>query len=80
MWQRNKLFVLNTKHYVWGKSNTSLSTTFHVFNHCVGCIMLWASARTMEFLLLLDKTEYRTGKILEENLVQSAIQQTLGDE
>ena len=45
--------------------------------------MLWvclSSARTREFLgIKRNIIELRTGKILEENLVQSAFQQTLGD-
>jgi hypothetical protein len=41
MWQINSLFVLNTKCYVWGKSNTTLSTTLLIFKHGGGCIMLW---------------------------------------
>jgi hypothetical protein len=45
--------------------------------------MLWvflSSARTREFFRIkINGIELSTGKILEENLVQSAYQQTLGD-
>ena len=41
VWQSNSLFVLNTKFYVWGKSNTTHCTTIHIFKHSGGCIMLW---------------------------------------
>jgi hypothetical protein len=63
---------------------TSLSTTHHIFKHGGGCIMLWvclSSTRTKEFFLLpkINGIELGKGKIVEENLVQSAFQQTLGD-
>jgi hypothetical protein len=57
--------------------NTSLSTTPHIFKQGGGCIMLWVClslARTWEFWG--DKKEVKT---VEENLVQSAFQQTLGE-
>uniref|UniRef100_A0A4W5QSG3 Ubiquinol-cytochrome c reductase core protein 2b n=1 Tax=Hucho hucho TaxID=62062 RepID=A0A4W5QSG3_9TELE len=41
--QRNAFYVLNTTCYVWGKHNTSLSTTLHIFKHGGGCIMLWVT-------------------------------------
>ena len=45
--------------------------------------MLWvclSSARTREFFKMIrNKIELNTGKILEENLIQSAFQQTLED-
>ena len=46
--------------------------------------MLWvclALAKTREFLLgiKINKIELNTGKNLQEKLVQSAVQQTLGD-
>ena len=45
--------------------------------------MLWvclSSARTRAFFRIIrNGTELSTGKILEENLFQSAFQQTLGD-
>jgi hypothetical protein len=49
-----------------------------------GSIMLWvclSSARTKEFFFRIKRCgiELSTGKILEEKLVQSAFQQTLGD-
>uniref|UniRef100_A0AAZ3S6B0 Transposable element Tc1 transposase n=1 Tax=Oncorhynchus tshawytscha TaxID=74940 RepID=A0AAZ3S6B0_ONCTS len=51
--------------------------------HGGGCIMLWvclSSARTREFFRIKrNRIELSTWKILEENLVQSAFQQTLGD-
>ena len=54
MQHRNKCYVLNTKRYVWSKSNnTSLSTTHHIFKHGGGCTLLWVclpSASTREFL------------------------------
>uniref|UniRef100_A0AAZ3R281 Tc1-like transposase DDE domain-containing protein n=1 Tax=Oncorhynchus tshawytscha TaxID=74940 RepID=A0AAZ3R281_ONCTS len=48
-----------------------------------GCIILWvclSSARTQEFFRTkINRVQLSTGKILEENLVQSTFQQTLGD-
>ena len=45
--------------------------------------MLWAClslARTREFFRIkINRIELNAGKILEENLVESAFQQTLGD-
>jgi hypothetical protein len=78
-------FVLNTKCYVWGKSSTTHHCVPHyrIFKHGDGCIMLWvfmSSAWTREFLRIkINRVELSTGKILEENLVQSANQQTLED-
>ena len=64
--------------------NTSLSTTLHIFKHGGGCIMLWvclSSSSNMKLFLFIKRNgiELRTGKTLEESLVQSAFQQTLGD-
>jgi hypothetical protein len=67
--------------------NTSLSTTFNILKHGGGCIMLWVfSGRFCQgirvsvfFQIQISGTELSTGKILEENLVQAAFQQTLGD-
>ena len=70
-----QLFVLN----VWGKSKA----THHIFKHGGGCIILWvclSSARTQEFFRTkINRVQLSTGKILEENLVQSTFQLTLGD-
>ena len=78
----NSLHVLNTN-VVWGKSNASLSTTLDIFKHSGDCIMLWvcfSSVRPREyFRIKINGIELNTGKILEENLVHSAFQQTLGD-
>ena len=64
-------------------ANTSLSTTLHIFKHGGGSNMLWvclSSAMTREFFRIKGNViELSTGKILEENLVQSAFQHTLGD-
>jgi hypothetical protein len=53
-----------------------------MFKHGGGCIMLWvcfSSARTREFCRIkINRIELSTAKILEENLVSSAFQQTLG--
>ena len=73
----HSVYVLNTKCYVWDKSNTSLSTTLHIFKHGGGCIILWvclSSARTTVGCFVRIK---RNG--IEENLVESAFQQRLGD-
>ena len=83
-WQSNELYVLNKKHYVWGKSNdTLLSTTLHIFKNGGGCIMLWlclSSARTKEiFRIKSNRIELRTSKILKETLVLYPFQQTLGN-
>ena len=64
--------------------STSLSTTLHIFKHGGGCIMLWvclSSARFGEvcFRTKINRLELSTGKILKENLIQSAFHQTLGD-
>ena len=72
------------KVFISGKSNnTSLCTTLHIFKYGGGCIMLWvclSSARTRQFFMIeRNGIQLCTSKILEENLVQSAFQQTLGD-
>jgi hypothetical protein len=77
-------YVLNTKRYVWGKSNTSLNTPLRIFKHGYGCIMLWvclSTARTTDFLgwIKINEKELSTNRILEENLVLSAFQKRLGD-
>ena len=82
MWQINTLFVLNTKCYVWGKFNTSLSTILHIFKQGGGCIMLWVCLSlswTRYGGIKINGIELSTGKLLEENLVQTAFYQTLGD-
>ena len=62
---------------------TSLSTTLHIFKHGGGCIMFWVClslARTRVFFRIkIIGVKLSTGKILEENLVQFAFQQTLVD-
>jgi hypothetical protein len=46
---------------------------------CYGYVSL-TSARTREFLRIKrNRIELSTGKIIEETLVQSSFQQTLGD-
>ena len=81
--QRNIRFGLNAKPNVWDKSNASLSNCLLISKHVGGCIMLWVCltlAKTGEFFRMTrNRMELSTGKILEENLVQSAFHQTLGD-
>ena len=83
MWQRNVHLVPNTKCLGQIQHNTSLSTTLQIFKHGGGCIMLWVylpAAKTREFFRIqINGIELSTGKILEENLVQSAFHQALGD-
>ena len=67
MWQSNSLFVLNTKCYVWGKSNTLLSTTPY-------------KAKLWLHHVKINRIELSTDKNLKVYLVQSAFRQTLGDE
>jgi hypothetical protein len=67
-------YSLNLK---WIKSNTThLWVPLHIFKQDGGCIMLWVClllARTIEFFRIkLNEIELSTGKIVEENLVQSA--------
>jgi hypothetical protein len=54
-----------------------------MFKHGGDYIMSWAClslARTREFFRIkINRIELNAGKILEENLVESAFQQTLGD-
>ena len=35
MWQRKELYVLNTKRYVWGKSNTTITEYHFIFSRMV---------------------------------------------
>uniref|UniRef100_A0AAZ3RHH6 Uncharacterized protein n=1 Tax=Oncorhynchus tshawytscha TaxID=74940 RepID=A0AAZ3RHH6_ONCTS len=64
------------------------STTHHgncllIFKHGGGCIMVWVcltSAKTEFFRIKINGIELSTCEILEENLVQSALHQTLGEE
>ena len=88
MCQRNELFVLNTKHYFWGKSNTTHhGVPLFIFSSMVVAASFYGYACHRQGLgsrqglkIKINGIQLRTGKILEESLVQSAFQQTLGDE
>ena len=70
---QSAMFVANLTQHI---------TEYHIFKHGGGCTMLWVcllSARTREFRIKRNGIKLSTGKILEENLIQSAFQQTLGD-
>ena len=58
------------------QDNTSLSTTLHIFKHGSGSIILWVC---LSLARIGNGIELSTGKILEENLLESAFQQTLVD-
>jgi hypothetical protein len=55
--------------------------TLHIFKYEGGCVISWvclSSARPGKFFMIeRNGIELSTGKILEENLVQSAFHQTL---
>ena len=84
MWQRNYLSVLNTKRYVWGKIHHITEYHSMFFKDGGDCIILWvclSSARNMEFFRIKrNRIQLNTDNILEENLLQSTLHQTLGEE
>jgi hypothetical protein len=64
--------------------STSLRNCLLIFQHGGGCIMIWLCltlAKTGEFFWIkINGTERSTGKMLVENLLQSALHQTLENE
>jgi hypothetical protein len=73
------MFVLYTN--VWGKSNTSLSTSSYFWAVAASCYGYACNRQGLAslFRIKINGIELNIGKILEENLVQSAFQPTLGD-
>jgi hypothetical protein len=76
IWKRNVLLSI-IESVIFGAYTAQLSATLHIFKNGGGCFMLCvylSSAKTtgVFFRIKRNGIELRTGKILEENLVQSA--------
>ncbi len=82
--QKEKLFGLNSKRYVWRKPGTAhhLSNTVPTVKHSGGSIMLWGcfsaagTGRLVAIERKMNEAKYRD--ILDENLLQSAQDLRLG--
>ena len=78
MWQRNITLCIQDK-VMFGANPSSL----HIFKHGGDCIVSWVCLslyhKKLFSLCQRNRIELSTGIILEECLVQSVFQQTLGD-